>query len=281
MSKWNLIVDVGACMNCQNCVIAYRDEHVGNDFPGYAAQAPALGEAPIRILRRARGSAPMVDVTYLPVLCNHCDDAPCQAVGGEAVVKRDDGIVLIDPVKAKGRRDIVEACPYGAVVWNEEQNLPQTWIFDAHLLDTGWKEPRCAQACPTDVFQAVKLADADMAAKARTEGLEPLRSDLNTKPRVWYRGLARWRTDFVGGSVSLEKGGVVDCLEGALVILSADGMEIGRAETDAFGDFRFDGLKADGRQLEIEVRHEADVARRSFSLDGSLYLGELRLEKTA
>jgi len=131
------------------------------------------------------------------------------------------------------------------------------------------------------VFQAVKLADADMAAKARTEGLEPLRSDLNTKPRVWYRGLARWRTDFVGGSVSLEKGGVVDCLEGALVILSADGMEIGRAETDAFGDFRFDGLKADGRQLEIEVRHEADVARRSFSLDGSLYLGELRLEKTA
>jgi Fe-S-cluster-containing dehydrogenase component len=281
MSKWNLIIDVGACMNCQNCVIAYRDEHVGNDFPGYAAPAPAVGEAPIRILRRARGSAPMVDVTYLPVLCNHCDDAPCQAVGGEAVVKREDGIVLIDPVKAKGRRDIVEACPYGAVVWNEEQNLPQTWIFDAHLLDTGWNEPRCAQACPTDVFQAVKLADADMAAKARAEGLEPLRPDFNTKPRVWYRGLSRWRTEFVGGSVSLEQEGVVDCVEGALVILIGDGMEIGRAETDAFGDFRFDGLAADGRQLEIEVRHEAGVVRRSFALDGSLYLGELRLERAA
>ena len=278
MDKWNLIIDVGACMNCQNCVIACRDEHVGNDFPGYAAPAPAVGEAPIRILRRARGAAPMVDVTYLPVLCNHCDDAPCKAVGGEAVVKRDDGVVLIDPVKAKGQRDIVEACPYGAVTWNAELELPQTWIFDAHLLDAGWKEPRCAQACPTDVFQTVKLADADMAAKARAEGLEPLRPDLNTRPRVWYRGLERWRTDFLGASVAVDKGGVVDCVPGAVAILTEDGREIGRTETDAFGDFRFDGLIADGRTLEIEVRHDAGVARRSVALTGSLYLGELRLE---
>jgi Fe-S-cluster-containing dehydrogenase component len=281
MSKWNLIVDVGACMNCQNCVIAYRDEHVGNDFPGYAAPAPAVGEAGIRILRRARGSAPMVDVTYLPVMCNHCDDAPCRAAGGEAVVKREDGIVLIDPVKAKGRRDIVEACPYGAVVWNEELELPQTWIFDAHLLDAGWKEPRCAQACPTDVFQAVKLADADMAAKAKAEGLAPLRPELNTRPRVWYRGLDRWRTDFVGGSVAVEKAGVVDCVKGAVAVLKEGERELARAQTDAFGDFRFDGLEADGRALEIEVRHEDGVARRSFTLAGSLYLGELRLEPGA
>ena len=35
MTKWNLIVHVGRCLNCQNCVIADRDEYVGNDFPGY------------------------------------------------------------------------------------------------------------------------------------------------------------------------------------------------------------------------------------------------------
>ena len=125
MSKWNLIVDVGSCENCQNCVIAVRDEFTGADFPGYAAALPAKSEAPIRILRRARGSAPMVDVTYLPVLCNHCDDPPCRKAAPDAVTKRDDGLVIIDPVKARGRRDIVDACPYGAVVWNEEQQLPQ------------------------------------------------------------------------------------------------------------------------------------------------------------
>ena len=44
MSKWNLIIKVGRCENCQNCVIAARDEHVGNDFPGYAAPAAADAE---------------------------------------------------------------------------------------------------------------------------------------------------------------------------------------------------------------------------------------------
>ncbi len=112
MSKWNLIINVGRCENCYNCVIAERDEHVGNDFPGYAAPAAAVGDSPIRILRRVQGSAPMVETTYLPVMCNHCDDAPCIRHAGDAIRKRDDGIVIIDPVKAQGRKDIVGSCPY-------------------------------------------------------------------------------------------------------------------------------------------------------------------------
>ena len=62
----------------------------------------------------------MIDIAYVPTMCNHCDDAPCVAKGGGAVKKRDDGIVLIDPEKAKGRKDLVDACPYGHIWWNEE-----------------------------------------------------------------------------------------------------------------------------------------------------------------
>jgi Fe-S-cluster-containing dehydrogenase component len=117
------------------CALAAKDEHVGNDFPGYSAPHAALGNSVIKI----RGSGGMVDAAYLPTKCNHCDRAPCLKAGADGSVrKRADGIVIIDPVKAKGRRNLVEACPYGAIVWNEEQQLPQTWIFDAHLLDQGW-----------------------------------------------------------------------------------------------------------------------------------------------
>ena len=77
MDKWNLIVDVARCENCHNCVLATKDEHIGNEFPGYAASQPEHGHEWIRILRRVRGEAPMVDCAYLPVTCNHCDDAPC------------------------------------------------------------------------------------------------------------------------------------------------------------------------------------------------------------
>ncbi len=200
MSKWNLIINVGRCENCYNCVIAEKDEHVGNDFPGYAAPASVSGESTIRILRRVEGQAPMVETTYLPVMCNHCDNAPCMKVGGDAITKRKDGIVIIDPIKGKGRKDIVRSCPYKAIVWNEELQLPQTWIFDAHLLDKGWPRPRCQQACPTDVFEAVKLDDNAMAQKARTEGLKVLLPKLGAKPRVYYRGLERWEACFIGAA---------------------------------------------------------------------------------
>ena len=277
MSKWNLIVNVGRCMNCHNCVIAERDEHVGNEFPDYAAPAAAVGDSPIRILRRVQGTAPTVETTYLPVMCNHCDNAPCIRHAGDAIRKRDDGIVVIDPVKAKGRKDIVGSCPYGAIVWNEEQQVPQTWIFDAHLLDQGWEQPRCRQACPTDVFEAVKLDDAAMSRRVAADGLEVLRPELGTKPRVWYRGLERWQSCFVGGSVSAEIAGVVECVEGAEVTLSQGGRALATTATDGFGDFRFDGLPRDGGPYRVEVTHALGHARRDCILGESVYLGELRL----
>ena len=280
MSKWNLIINVGRCENCHNCVIADRDEHVGNDFPGYAAPAAAVGDSPIRILRRVLGTAPMVETTYLPVMCNHCDDAPCMRYAGDAIRKRDDGIVIIDPVKARGRKDIVGSCPYGAIVWNEEQQVPQTWIFDAHLLDQGWKRPRCQQACPTDVFEAVKLDDAAMKQKAAKEGLKVLTPNLATKPRVWYRGLERWETCFIGGTVSAEVAGVVECIQGAKVTLFQGGKPIATTVSDGFGDFRFDNLPKDGGTYRVEVSRAHGSARRDCVLGESVYLGELRLVRT-
>lgn len=277
MGKWNLIIDVGHCENCYNCVIAERDEHVGNAYPGYAAPATLDSEAPIRILRRVQGQVPMVETTYLPVLCNHCDDAPCMRVGGDAIRKREDGIVIIDPVKAKGRRDIVSSCPYKAIVWNEEQQLPQNWIFDAHLLDNGWERPRCQQVCPTDVFETVKLDDEAMQKKAHEEGLRVLLPKLNAKPRVYYRGLDRWDQSFIGGSVSASVADVVDCVAGAEVSLFQDAKRIAVTQSDGFGDFRFCGLTEGSGVYRVEIHHTLGQAQRECVLDESLYLGEIRI----
>lgn len=277
MSKWNLIVDVSLCENCHNCVIAERDEHTGNDFPGYAAPAPAVGEATIRIERRVQGAAPMVDTTYLPVMCMHCDDAPCRRAAPDAITKRADGIVLIDPVRARGRREIVRSCPYGAIVWNAEAEVPQTWIFDAHLLDQGWAEPRCVTVCPTAALAAVKTDDAAMARKAQAEGLAVLHPAMGTKPRVWYRGLNRWLTCFIGGSVSAEVGGVIDCAAGAEVVLFRGETRQASATTDAFGDFRFPGLAPDSGAYRVEITHPQGRIAAECQLGESVYLGELRL----
>jgi len=222
----------------------------------------------------------MVETIYLPVMCNHCDDAPCIRNAADAIRKRDEGIVIIDPVKSRGRKDIVESCPYGAIVWNDEQEVPQTWIFDAHLLDQGWQMPRCQQACPTDVFEAVKVDNAAMKERAAREGLKVLRPDLGTNPRVWYRGLERWETCLVGGSVSADVAGVVECIEGAEVILSQAGEQLARTVSDGFGDFRFGNLPGDGSTYRIQVSHHHGSVRRDFVLSESLYLGELKLSRS-
>ena len=281
MNKWNLVIKVGQCENCHNCVIAARDEHVGNDFPGYSAPASADAESPIRILRRVQGDAHMVETTYLPVMCNHCDDAPCMRVGGDAIHKRADGIVIIDPEKARGRKDIVKACPYKAIVWNEALQVPQTWIFDAHLLDQGWQQPRCQQSCPTGVFETVRLDDAAMAQKARREGLKVLRPGLKARPRVWYSGLERWETVFIGGSVSARAGDVVECVAGADVTLYSEGQRIANTLSDAFGDFRFAGLAQESGRYRVEISHTLGKASRECELGESVFLGEIGLVQSA
>ena len=111
-----MIVDIERCNNCRACFLAVKDEHTGNDFPGYAAEQPPQGHNWLDIERKERGTYPIVDAHFMPVMCNHCDDAPCMKVAKNgAIKKRDDGIVIIDPVKAKGQKEIVDACPYGAI----------------------------------------------------------------------------------------------------------------------------------------------------------------------
>src|SRR4029077_16203342 len=128
---------------------------------------PKHGHKWINILQKERGQVPMIDIAYVPTMCNHCDHAPCIAKAGDAVKKREDGIVLIDPEKARGRKDLVEACPYGHIWWNEELQLPQIWPFDAHLLDQGWQQTRGQQACPTGAMRAIKIEDDAKGGMAR------------------------------------------------------------------------------------------------------------------
>lgn len=281
MDKWNLIIDVAECHNCHNCVLSAKDELVGNEFPGYSAPHAAHGPGVIRIERSIRGQGHHLDASYLPRLCNHCDDGPCLKAGADgSVKKREDGIVVIDPVKAKGRRDLVDSCPYGAIVWNDEQQLPQSWFFDAHLLDAGWKAPRCATVCPTQAITAVKVSDDEMAARALAEGLQPLRPQLKTRPRVHYRNLQRFERSFIAGSVTASVGGRIECVAQAQVELRLSGAVLAATESDAFGDFRFDGYEAPSGPYEVRVKH-ADLGRaeRTVVLEsGSAVIGDLLLQ---
>ncbi len=253
MEKWNLIIDVAKCEGCYNCFLACKDEHVDNDFLPYSVAQPRHGHNWIDILCKERGQYPTVDVANLPVPCMHCDNAPCIKKANGAIYKMSNGIVIIDPEKAKGKKEIVDSCPYGAIWWNEEKNVAQKCTLCAHLLSEGWKEPRCVQACPTGAMRIVKVEDAQMKQIVTQENLEVLHPEYKTQPRVYYKNLYRYLKCFIGGDVAYKKDGIVDCAEGARVTLFKDSQKISEVSTDNYGDFKFDNLEENSGRYTLEV----------------------------
>jgi Fe-S-cluster-containing dehydrogenase component len=278
MSKWNLIFDVERCNSCNNCVLATKDEYLFNRFEGYSEPAPRLGNLWLDLKRKERGAAPMMDVSHYLVACQQCDNAPCISAKTEGVVsKRADGIVVIDPVAGKGHKDIVETCPYGQIFWNEKEDLPQKWSFDAHLIDGGRKEPRCATVCPTGAIETVRIDDAAMQARAEAENLQQLRPELGTKPRIWYRHFDRINSLFLGGTVVRIKDGIEDCVEGLEVRLSHGGEIVSVIRTDAFGDFKFEPLSAGDYQIEVLDEVGNCVAQMTAPLSTSGHIGIMEI----
>jgi Fe-S-cluster-containing dehydrogenase component len=220
MARYGLVVDITKCNGCYNCFLACKDEYCGNDHPSYSAAQPMTGQSWMRIGEKERGRYPKVKVAYTAVPCMHCENPPCVDAGGGdgAVYRRSDGIVLIDPVKAAGREEIVASCPYRVIYWNDDSQIPQKCTLCAHLLDQGWKEPRCVEACPTGalVFGDSDDPDSAISRLLASQETEALRPEYGLGERVRYIGLPK---RFVAGSVVW--GDTDECAVGATVTLKA------------------------------------------------------------
>jgi Fe-S-cluster-containing dehydrogenase component len=278
MKTWHMIIDVALCTDCNNCFLADKDEFVGNDFPPYSVGQPWYGQRWIDIDRKERGQYPMVDVAYLPTPCQHCDDAPCIAAApAGSIYKRADGLVIIDPAKAKGQPEIVDTCPYGVIFWNDEAQVAQKCTGCAHLLDEGWKDTRCSQVCPSGALRLVLAEEDEFVKFAAAEGLEVLRPELGSNPRVHYKNLHKWSKVFVGGSAVFAD--TDECAEGARAVLTLDGKPAGEAITDNYGDFKIDRLEPGVYGLTLSASGYED---RAVTVDAaaSVSLGVVVLERT-
>jgi len=275
MKKWYWIIDIEKCENCHNCFLACRDEHSGNDWPGYTS-AQGEGQKWIHIEARERGRNPFIDIAYLPIPCMHCDNAPCiKAAGDGAIYKRKDGIVLIDPVRAKGRQKLVNSCPYNVIWWNEKLDLPQKCTFCAHLIDDGWGKSRCVQSCPTGALSMICVTEIEMQRIVAEEKLETYELELSTNPRVYYKNLYRFTRCFIGGTVAVKVKGVEDCVTGAKVTLYSDrNKQIDQAVTDCYGDFKFDNLPQTNCSYNLLIEYgDYPVKRQEVIFSGSIYTG--------
>jgi Fe-S-cluster-containing dehydrogenase component len=274
MPRYSILIDVTKCSGCYNCFLACRDEYYDNDYPPYSAAQPLNGQFWMQVKEIERGAYPRPKLAYIPMPCMHCAEAPCMdAATNGAVYRRQDGIVLIDPEKARGQEGVVNACPYRVIFWNADKRLPQKCTLCAHRLDEGERQPRCVESCPTGALVFGDLDDPASEIAKLAAGAEPLHPEYGADPLVRYIGLPK---RFVAGEVIL-KDHPEECAEGVSVTLSGEGVSL-ETRTDVFGDFEFEGLEK-SRTYRIEIAAEG-YAPRQIKVDTrtDVNLGEIVLK---
>ncbi len=205
--RWGMVVDQERCVGCWSCAVICKSE---NDVP--------LGMWWNRILSEgeALDTPTMVggrhELQWLPLACQHCDNAPCVKVCPVgATYHRDDGIVMQDNERCIGCRYCMIACPYGVRVFNwgaparptdfdtgmvaaRPIGTVEKCTFCVHRITDG-QVPSCVWSCPEGarVFGDLNDPDSRVSTLIRDREGERLLEDRGTQPKVHYLAPRRRR----------------------------------------------------------------------------------------
>jgi len=116
--RWGMVVDADLCTGCQACVVACQAENnvaLSDEQRVLERRAKTW----IRIERYWEGEFPDAKPRFLPVLCQHCDNAPCETVCPVfATYHNQDGLNVQVYNRCIGTRFCANGCPYSVRYFN-------------------------------------------------------------------------------------------------------------------------------------------------------------------
>ena len=188
-----MVIDLRKCIGCHSCTVSCKFE---NNIPY------GVFRTWVRDKKKGEWSKivddngkeqyiPRVALSYLPRLCNHCDDPPCVEVCPvEATYKREDGLVLIDDEACIGCKYCIQACPYDMRYLNPETQTADKCTFCVHRLEDGLL-PACVTSCVggARVFGDLDDPNSEVSKLINSESVKPLFPEYGTEPNVFYISL--------------------------------------------------------------------------------------------
>lgn len=197
--RWGMLIDTNKCdEGCTDCVTACNTE---NGLTGF--ERPETDSQWIRKLTLKDKQTG--HVKSLPVMCQHCETAPCVDVCPTgASFKREDGIVLVDKHICIGCRYCMMACPYKARSFvhedlqDQKDHAPrgkgtvESCTMCVHKVDNG-ENPACVTACNKEhkamYFGDLNDANSEISKRLKQYGGKQIRADLGLNPGVRYQGV--------------------------------------------------------------------------------------------
>jgi len=184
--KFGWFIDTRRCFGCHACEVSCKAE---NDVP--------LGHFIRQTIYKDVGEYPQVARFFLPMACQHCEDAPCiKACPCGALHKTTGGTVAVDYNVCCGSAACIEVCPYGAVYLDPVAKQAVKCHNCYHRAEVGM-EPACVPTCPSEALYFGDLNDPEssivraMKEAEETAGpLRQLRPEKQTRPRMWFAGPA-------------------------------------------------------------------------------------------
>jgi len=202
--RWGMAVDTERCIGCWSCAVICKSE---NDVP--------LGMWWNRILTKGEAldtpetsESGGLDMSWVPLACQHCDDPPCMKVcpTSATFVDAEHGyLVEVNQDDCIGRRYCMAACPYGVRVFNWGEPEYAVDGFDLgmvegrpigsvekctmciHRLEEG-QVPSCVWSCPAQarIFGDLNDSDGELVRTIEDRGATQLLEEKGTKPKVYY-----------------------------------------------------------------------------------------------
>ena len=153
MTQYAILTDLNRCVGCMACMVSCK---VINGVPIGSYWNKMLRIGPYK--RKDYKTSNDVDMYYLSVQCQHCENPKCVEVCPTgASHKMADGTVQIDKAKCIGCQFCAMACPYGVRYLNEEERVVEKCTLCEQQIAQG-ELPQCVKNC---VGMAKWFGDAD------------------------------------------------------------------------------------------------------------------------